>query len=147
MNFSWERLRPFLPAELRFRLEERDVNAYYRPRFAAAKAASQQETIERLEGEWGSEISDIQKAREADFQAKLFRRARHWLVPVPKLTDENSDDVGYHGVRFLSEQARYELLREIRKAQREWLQLAVPTLGALAGVIAAATGFVAVLMR
>ena len=40
-----------------------------------------------------------------------------------------------------------DLVREIRQAQREWLQFIVPILGAVAGVIAAATGFVAVWRR
>jgi hypothetical protein len=50
-------------------------------------------------------------------------------------------------VRLLHEQSRYQLLREIRTAQREWLHFAVPILGAIAGVIGAVTGLVAVLIR
>lgn len=145
---SWAlRIRPYLPAELRLRLEEHDVNAHFRPIVANAKTSSREEDIDFFEREWASEIWEIQKAREVHFQAKLFRRARRWLVPVPKLTDENSDDTGDPGVRLLHEQSRYQLLREIRTAQREWLHFAVPILGAIAGVIGAVTGLVAVLIR
>src|SRR5262245_2841483 len=140
-------LYPFLPADVRLGLEMRALRAYFQPQIAAAKGAQLQEEVESLNQEWAEQAYEIQEASDLALQAKLFRRARRWLVLVPKLTDENSDPCLEVGARLLNDAARFDLVREIREAQREWLQLLVPIFGAVAGVIAAATGFVAVWRR
>jgi hypothetical protein len=139
------RLRRFFPSSVRLWLEERDINEYFRGKISEAKKAGwDRDSLESIEQDWGSSVFEVEEQRQLAIQKKLVRRAQRWLVPVPKMTNANSDECVHGGERLLSDGARYDLLRDIRKAQREWLELIAPILGALAAVIAAATGLVAV---
>ena len=140
-----------LPSGIRLRYERLKLERHYRLAVEKGRTSGPKEELEQLQHEWAEGLQSLKDARELRFQRKLFRKARPLLVPVPTLTDANSEECwATPGERLLTEHARYELIAEIHKAQKARQDLVIgwlPLITAITGLIGTIAGLVALLRK
>jgi hypothetical protein len=128
-------------------LQQREIDARYGPLVEAANAEGRRDDAHCHRQDWAMEKYEIEEERRLASQGRLLRRARRWLVPIPKFTDDNSEETIAGMQRLLNEEAQFELLREIVKARRESVEYVTKVAASLIGILGAIIGLVAVLRK
>jgi hypothetical protein len=140
-----------LPYDIKRWYRRLRFNRRYRAEVDQARAATSKEELQSLREEWAEIFQALEDERELQFQRRLFRRARRLLVPVPVLTDANSEECwATPGERLLTQVARYELIAEIHKAQKARQELVIgwlPLVTAVTGLIGTIVALVALLRK
>jgi hypothetical protein len=116
-----------------------------------AEAKKQKENTEKIEGllneawftddEYQDEITSL-------VTDHLRQKARKLMLPLPNYSDEESWEQSKFSNRYiLTEKGIFDLKTKIRNEQKEILQLYLPWLTLIVGVIGALTGLFAVILR
>jgi len=134
---------------IRFWYRERRLRRLYQPLFEKAKG--NQDETRQIDMEWTQESLAIDEERRLLTQTRLLRKARRLLIPTPQFNEDKWEESNFKvGMHLLTEKAIYELISEIRKAQKLrqelWLSW-LPLVTAITGLIGAAIGLLALINK
>ena len=134
------------------------LNRLYAKRYKAlkdyrkdiAEAKKQKENKEKIEGLVNEEQFTYQEYQDEITSLvtdHLRLKARKLMIPLPDFGDENSwERSGFSNRYILTEKGIFDLKTKIRNEQKENLQLYLPWLTLMVGVIGSLTGLFAIIL-
>lgn len=78
---------------------------------------------------------------------KLRRKANRYNLPFPDYNDEEAWEINAYGERYMNDKTRYELAKKIRQELKERLEIWIPIVTALTGLIGVFIGLISILSR
>lgn len=142
-----------MPRPWKRALWRKEIDLRYRPFHdeMVARGADQYE-LHEYSREWGNELSSIEEQVEVELTDMLIRKAERYRLAVPPRTGDSGNwmTTWPAGFPVLSDNAIRKLREDIRieeKWKRESWAFRIAVMSAFTGLIGAATGLVALLIR
>ena len=137
---------------LKYRLQLRKLNKqiwenskHYFKKIAQAEREKKEESdIEDIYAEWQGVNKEPEINRKILETNYLMEKAIKYNVPLPDINDNTLYDV-YYEHNFLSDKGRFELNRNIRQEIKERLEIWIPYITVVIGLIGALIGLISVL--
>lgn len=130
--------------KLRLLWDESRTKRLYLKEIKEARDRKDQDKIQEIEGRYWWDMQEIDQCKFYWQQEKLIAAARRLYIPVPpknteKIRKEYQDDNWFYATPIseflLKEQALVTLRREVRREQKEKLDLWMPWLSPIIGLI------------
>lgn len=131
-----------------FAKQERAQRDYGKRLLQAKKQKEKPDKIEMLLSDASLTYDEYQDEITSLVTQHLLRRAKKLLLPIPDYSHEDLwEHSGFSNRLVLTEKGIFDLKSKIRSEEKENLQLYLPWVAAITGVIGALTGFFAIILR